>query len=95
MTSAGSDARAVTAYEDLRREVLSGETVSSGSWGLALVIQRGLPAWLDALGRREGNALGDRAQPRQIAPKPPVPLGAQMTMLLAGMILAGRREARA
>ena len=86
----------MTAYEDLRREVLSGETLGSGSWGLALVIHRGVAAWLHALTRREEDQ-PPCAQPRirQVDRPPPVRMGAQMTMLLAGMILAGRREARA
>lgn len=98
MTRACSETCGVGAYEDLRREVLSGETVGSGSWGLALVIQRGLPAWFDALARREDQTDCARPQLRQIVHHPvrdDWPVRSEITRLLADMILAGRREVRA
>jgi hypothetical protein len=95
LTPADSKACGVRAYEDLRREVLSGETLGSGSWGLALVIHRGLAAWLHALTRREDQPPCAQPQIRQVDRPAPVRMGAQMTMLLAGMILAGRREVHA
>jgi hypothetical protein len=94
LTLAAGEAGGVKAYEDLRREVLSGETLGTGSWGLALVIHRGVTAWLLALTLPQDRAACSRPHPRRIDGRSSGPRDAAMTMILAGMILAHRQEVR-
>jgi hypothetical protein len=84
---------AVAEYEALRREV--GAADGPRGLGLALVLARGLPAWLAAL-----TALGpSRAAPPSLGPgglpAPPVVGPASrraLTTILAGMVLACTRS---
>jgi hypothetical protein len=82
----------VKAYEDLRREILSGETLGTGSWGLALVIHRGVTAWLLTLTLPQDPAACSRPYPDRIDGRSSEPKDAAMTMILAGMILTHRQE---
>jgi len=85
-------------YEDLRGEVLTGETSRTGSSGLALVVHRGLVEWLrvaaqrlSPVGRRE-----DPPPPRgSEATSTLGSLPSQLTLVLANMILGGQREVTA
>lgn len=83
-------------YEHLRRAALLGRPPDNNSWGMALFIRHGTVGWMRAWPKRDGPAK---------LKYPPVSLtgGAQtsvpaifreqITILLANMILNGRREA--
>jgi hypothetical protein len=75
-------------YEALRREALEAAPFGPRGQGLALFLARGMPAWLAAL-----SALAPSPRPRADAPTAPRPhvlptLRADLTTLLAGMVLA-------
>ena len=83
-------------YEHLRRAALLGRPPDNNSWGMALFIRHGTVGWMRAWPRRDGPAK---------LKYPPVSLTGyaqtsvpsifreQITILLANMILNGRREA--
>lgn len=83
-------------YEDLRRQVQEeGSAPRSGGWGRALVIRRGLAAWMHAWPRHLTATL---REPRAPAPPPlqephiPAVLRPQVTHILVNMILSTRSE---
>lgn len=98
MTAAGPDGQYVLEqYETLRREALASAPGAPRGQGLALFLTRGMPAWLTALA-----ALTPAPRRRDDAPgEPPAPflptLRADLTSVLAGMVLActPSEEARA
>jgi len=83
-------------YEDLRRAALLGRRSNNNSWGMALFIRHGLVGWMRAWPKRDGPAKLKSYRPSMIVgPQTSVPssLREQITILLANMILNGRREA--
>lgn len=89
MTAAVTDLRyVVDQYEALRREALEVAPFAPRGQGLALFLTRGLSAWLTAL-----TALAPAPPRRDAAPAEPRPqflptLRADLTTVLAGMVLA-------
>lgn len=98
MTAAVADAQYfLEQYEALRREALEVAPFGPRGQGLALFLTRGMPAWLTAL-----TALTPSPRRRADAPGEPRPqflptIRADLTSVLAGMVLACAqpREARA
>jgi len=92
-------------YEDLRGEVLTGETSRTGSSGLALVVHRGLVAWMRVTTQRLLPASRRDAHPPSRGDEEELcefqqtstlgSLQSQLTLVLANMILGGQREATA
>lgn len=89
MSPPGLDRQALAArYEDLRRWVLAPDTALAQPRGLGLVLQQGLPAWLQVWARWAPPPLPQR---REDAPPPPVAsAGPALVMLLSNMALASR-----
>ena len=89
MTGAVADPQyLVEQYEALRHEALAIAPFGSRGQGLALFLTRGMPAWLAAL-----TALPQAPRRCDDAPAPPRPqflptLRADLTTVLAGMVLA-------
>jgi len=85
----------VSRYEELRRAVLSGHRSNNNSWGMALFIRHGLVGWMRAWPKCDGPAKLKSHRPSMIVgPQASVPssLREQITILLANMILNGRKE---
>lgn len=89
----------VEQYEALRREALEAAPFGPRGQGLALLLSRGLPAWLAAL---TALARPSTPQPRDDRPgteglRVPPAARAELTTVLAAMVLActPRREDRA
>jgi hypothetical protein len=85
-------------YERLRREALEGGWSGERGHGLVLFLARGMSSWIGALtalaSERWAMAAGD--SPRDPLPIPPRSVRAELTTVLAGMVLAccaGEREA--
>jgi hypothetical protein len=94
MSPRGLHGQALTAlYEDLRRWVLAPDTALAQPRGLGVVLQQGLPAWLQVWARWTPSPLrtaGVALQCREDAP-PPVPsAGPALVVLLSNMALASR-----
>ena len=84
MTRAGSSTPAieqVAVYETLRAAVLSGH--SNGQCGLAVLIHRGLAAWLGELTRQTPSP-APAVAPTAISP---APASSELTRVLAGIIV--------
>jgi hypothetical protein len=82
---------ALAAYEALRREALASAPDGPRGHGLALFLTRGLPAWLaalTALAPAAPAARADAAPPREAGPTLQPPARAELTRVLAGMVLA-------
>jgi hypothetical protein len=91
MTGAGPSlptAQPAAAYEALRAAVLSGR--SSGQRGLAILIHRGLAAWIGEIKPEGSVSTPPPAVPsRSAAPMPPLTPGtSELTRVLAGIVLA-------
>jgi len=95
VSPAGADAMDVLdQYEALRREALEVAPFAPRGHGLALVIARGLPAWLTAL-----TALAPSRPARAVDEPGPAPASSrllpaarvELTTVLAGMVLACAR----
>jgi len=85
----------VEQYEALRREALEVAPFGPRGQGLALFLTRGMPAWLTAL-----PALAPSPRPRDDGPVVPRPqllptIRAELTTVLAGMVLACTRPTEA
>jgi len=81
-------------YEELRRQVLSGD---SRGMGLAVLLGRGLKAWLDVAGALQAPGI----PPQPLITATSLPLGtipaewrSQLAAVLAGMVLHGCPEWR-
>lgn len=89
-TSAAASQVVVDQYEALRREALEAAPFGPRGHGLALFLSRGLPAWLAALTALALPPLPTGPDPRprgdDLAVRPPA--RAELTTVLAGMILA-------
>jgi hypothetical protein len=95
---AGADAQSVIdQYEALRREALEVAPFGPRGQGLALLLTRGVPAWLTALAAvvplPPARGLADR--PREHPPRLPAAARAELTTVLAGMVLACTAEREA
>jgi len=81
-------------YEALRREALEVAPLGARGHGLALFLTRGLPAWLTALTAlvpvRPAPALDEMPAERRPGLLPAA--RAELTTVLAGMVLACTRE---
>ena len=79
-------------YEALRREALEVAPFGPRGHGLALLVARGLPAWLAALSALMPSRPSRRVdEPRSAPPRPPRLLPTargELTTLLAGLVLA-------
>jgi hypothetical protein len=84
-------------YEALRREALEVAPFGPRGQGLALLLARGVPAWLTALAAvvppPPAPGLDDR--PRAHPPRLPAAARAELTTVLAGMVLACTAEREA
>jgi hypothetical protein len=81
---------ALAEYEALRREALESAPDGPRGHGLALFLTRGLPAWLaalTALAHSESATRGRDVAPRDAGPTLPPPARAELTRVLAGMVL--------
>jgi hypothetical protein len=95
---AGADAPyVIDQYEALRREALEVAPFGPRGQGLALLLARGVPAWLTALAAvvppPPARGLDDR--PRAHPPRLPAAARAELTTVLAGMVLACTAEREA
>lgn len=95
MSRPALDGQALAArYEDLRRWVLTPDSALAQPRGLGLVLQQGLPAWLQVWARWAPTPLPAASaapQRREDAPPPPVPsAGPALVVLLSNMALASR-----
>ncbi len=89
MSPPGLDRQALAArYEDLRRWVLAPETAVAQPRGLGLVLQQGLPAWLQVWARWTPPPLPQRRE--DALPSPVASAGPALVMLLSNMALASR-----
>jgi len=80
-------------YEALRREALAPACVGARGHGLALFLARGMTAWLAALRCLAPPGPPQRAlEPVAPGPRPLPAVRAELTRLLAGMVLACTRE---
>lgn len=90
MTHAGSSISAIqpgAAYEALRAAVLGGH--SSGQYGLAIIIHRGLTAWLGEMKTSAPPATPSAVTSRRsIGSIPPASTPNELTRVLAGIIVA-------
>lgn len=84
----------ISRYEELRQQALGRQSGIPRSQGLALLMRSGMSAWMQAW------AQCTVAPPAPSVPQPPgdqeifpLELHQEVTMLLAGMVLYGRREA--
>lgn len=81
-----------TRYEDLRRQILA--EPEGGGWGRALLLRRGLVAWMQAWPSDEG--IGQEAttpaEPSAAATTLPAGLCGEITRVLVNMILAQGKE---
>jgi hypothetical protein len=83
-------------YEELRRAALSGRQSNNNNWGMALFIRHGLVGWMRAWPKRDGPAKLKSHRSSMIVglqTSVPASLRGQITILLANMILNGRKEA--
>ncbi len=78
-------------YEDLRQQASVQPGWTSRRWGLALLISRGVAAWMRAWPQR--GVLVERRQARAVPNGPELPshLHRQVTLVLTNMILNGGR----
>lgn len=83
-------------YEGLRKGAAEGYAFLQNSWGLTLFIRQGLVAWMHAWPREHTahkNGYADRLVSSTVDFAGPTPsLGAQITFLLADIILNRPRE---
>jgi hypothetical protein len=75
----------VAVYETLRAAVLSGH--SNGQCGLAILIHRGLAAWLGDLTRQAPPPPPAVAPVAPVCSTPPPPTSSELTRVLAGIIV--------
>jgi hypothetical protein len=92
------DGRALTArYEDLRRWAVAPAGALPHPYGLALLVQQGLPAWMRAWLARVPPVPAADAEPLRRVSAGPSPLpsaGSALVVLLSTMALASRTEDR-
>lgn len=84
-----------THYEALRREATGGSPESARSHGLALFLLRGMSAWLQALAALRPPGAASRPPAHVPDARTPTPLPgtrAELTTVLAGMVLVCLRE---
>jgi hypothetical protein len=89
MTRAGPSTPAiapVAVYETLRAAVLSGH--SNGQCGLAILVHRGLAAWLGDLMRQAPPPPAAVAPAASVCSTSPPPPSRELTRVLAGIIVA-------
>jgi hypothetical protein len=79
-------------YEELRRQVLV--EPEGGGWGRALLLRRGLVAWMEAWPSNEGASqeASKSSQPSVEAMTLPVGLCGEITRVLVNMILDQTKE---
>jgi len=82
-------------YEAMRREALDADPFGPRGHGLALLLSRGIPAWLDALSILDRHDVCDHPaedmQPTgspQLAPA----IRSELTLVLSGMVFACSQE---
>jgi hypothetical protein len=83
--AAGSDAL-VAAYEGLRREFLGSTHGHARGLGAALLLERGMPDWMEACAPFVNTAVRTEPQPGR-QPTLPASLRTEIVVLLAGMVL--------
>lgn len=91
MTPAGAEPQyVIEQYEALRREALDVAPFGSRGHGLALLLARGLPAWLTALTALGSPSLrrASAERPAEVAPRLLPAARGELTTVLAGMVLA-------
>lgn len=76
----------VAAYEELRRQFLGSAVGPGRGVGLVLLLERGMPDWMEACARFVNTAVRTEPQPSQ-QPTLPASLRTAMVVLLAGMVL--------
>jgi hypothetical protein len=83
----------VTAYEDLRRAALEApDGPVRRAPGLALVLRAGIAAWMQACRSVTGPVLSARPPSSDTPPVLPGTVRAEVTVLLAEMVLAAAAE---
>jgi hypothetical protein len=83
-------------YEQLRLTALSEYQSNNGNWGMALFIHHGMAGWMRAWPKSDTPAISEKYPAKKttsIQTTIPSSLREQITILLANMILNGRKEA--
>jgi hypothetical protein len=81
----------IARYEELRRQALG--RFGAQAQGLALFMQRGMSAWMQAWSQCVAAPPASPAQPPQAQETCPVQLHADVAALLASMVLFAHQEA--
>jgi hypothetical protein len=82
-------------YEQLRRTALSEYQSNNGNWGMTLFIRQGMAGWMRAWPKADAPTTSPKypSENATIIPTAiPTSLREQITILLANMILNGRKE---
>jgi hypothetical protein len=82
----------VAHYEQLRADALDPGEERVLTPGLALFLRRGMAAWIEAWPQAPERRLGASAPDYSDRPRLPLGLRQQISLILAGMILAQRQE---
>jgi hypothetical protein len=76
-------------YEDLRSWAMGGAAAASPARGLAVLLRRGVPAWIQAW--RQFTPMKPTSSPTSIAQhQTPLGAGLEVARVLANMVLLGR-----
>jgi hypothetical protein len=94
LTSSCND-QLITCYEELRQQVLGRSSTSNWRPGLALLMRGGMKAWMEAWAPCCASAPVKAQDPQGCEAIIPLGMHHEVVMILAGMILYSRQEARA
>lgn len=76
-------------YEDLRMWAVGSAMATTAARGLAVLLRRGVPAWMQTW--RQLTLVKPTPSPTPAAPQPPPPgVGLEVARVLANMVLLGR-----
>jgi hypothetical protein len=81
----------LAAYEELRRQILGASEIERPGPGLALLLSRGMPEWMQACTQFFRTPLEKRPEEKSREEPLPASLRAEMVVLIAGMLLQRSR----